>query len=74
MQSHIQGVAYKGMTYAHLVHPWYVLVEVVEVDKTEVVTSVKSESQFACSHGSLNEWFYSLLAVFDISRSVRFGI
>ena len=62
------------MTDAHLVHPWYMLVEIVEVDETEVVTGIQSQTYFSCCHGGLHEWLYSLFPVSKIARGIWLGI
>ena len=70
MKSHVKGITNQCMTYAHLIHPRYLPMKIVEVDKAEVMTGIKAKSQFTCSHSRVDERLYCFLAVGRISRCV----
>lgn len=63
-QSHVKGIAYKCVTDAHFIQPWYVLMKIMQVDEAEVVPGVKAHADFACCHGRLDERFYGFFAVY----------
>ena len=73
-QTHVEGIADDGMSDAHLVGPWYHLMIVVEVDKTEVMTCIKSEALSACLFCRLDEGGDGNLAVDKIVGGVGFGV
>lgn len=73
-QSHIQGVADKGVADAHLVKPRYAPVEIMRVNQTEVVAGVEAQTSLPCSLGGLNERLYGLLAVGEIVGCIRLGV
>ena len=73
MQSHVQGIADDGMPDAYLVGPWYHLMIVVEVDKTEIVSGIKSKSLSACLLGSLDKWGNGSLAVTEVVGCIGLG-
>ena len=63
MKSHVKGIANQRMTYAHLIHPRYLLMEIVEIDKAKVVTCIKTKSQLTGSLSRIDERLYCLLSV-----------
>ena len=62
------------MPNADLVGPRYHLVIVVEIDKTEVVTGVKTKSLTTSLLGSLDEGCDGSLAVAEIIGGLGFGV
>ena len=47
VKPHVDGITNKGVSYADLIEPRYVAVEIIQIDQTKVMTCIKAQTRLA---------------------------